>query len=74
MTKLTNTIPTSLDPKEAIERLKDILKCQENEKSSWDEEGQHRVAEKILCAMLSNLGYPEITEIWEKLTQEWWYC
>lgn len=41
-------------------------------KMKWDQEMAHYNADKVLCAMLRDLGYDEIVDIYEAIPK--WYA
>ena len=55
---------------EAVAKLK---LCWEPEDKKWfDQEGAHIDADVILCDLLTELGYGEVVEAWEKVPK--WYA
>lgn len=51
---------------EALAQLADIKRY-----DGWDEEEAHSDADKVLCKLLTQLGYADVVEAWEKINK--WY-
>jgi|GraSoiStandDraft_36_1057302.scaffolds.fasta_scaffold4253380_1 hypothetical protein len=50
---------------EAVEKIKEAAKL--------DKEKGHIAADKVLCAVLREIGYGEVVDEYEKLNRQFWY-
>jgi hypothetical protein len=57
-----------MKPEEALAKLKQIT---ESQQCYGDTESEHAEADKILCSLISHLGYPEIAAEFDSLIK--WY-
>jgi hypothetical protein len=54
-----------MDREEAIRRLRDL-------QGSGDTEGDHRLADDVLCDLLRELGFADVVEEWVEVPK--WYA
>lgn len=55
-----------MTPQDALDRLEEIV-AQDGD----DPESEHYEADRVLCALLDELGFDDITEQWKRVAK--WY-